>query len=65
MLLTQPKIQIKTYSEHIHDISVGEGARKRERLREREIDRERERSAWMEDGGGQIGWVWGWSGGGW
>ena len=45
MLLTQPKLQIKTYSEHIHDISVGEGARKRVRLREQEIDRERERLA--------------------
>ena len=25
----------------------------------------KERSAWMEDGGGQIKWVWGWSGVGW
>ena len=49
--LTQPKIKIKTYSEHIHDISVGEGVRKSERLRERE------RSEWMEDGDGQIRWV--------
>ena len=57
--LTQPKIKIKIYSQHIHDIFVGEGARKSERLRERE------RSEWMEDGGGQIGWVWGWSGVGW
>ena len=32
---------------------------------EREIDRERERLEWMEDSGGQIGWVWGWSGVGW
>ena len=39
--------------------SVKEG-RKSERLREREIDQERERSRWMEDGGSQIGWVWGW-----
>lgn len=40
------------------------GGRKIDRLREREIDRERERSEWMEDGGGQIGWVLGveWSG---
>ena len=29
---------------------------------EREINRERERSEWIEDNGGQIGWVWGWSG---
>ena len=36
-----------------------------EKEQEREIDRERERSEWMEDGGGQIGWVWGWSGVGW
>ena len=49
--LTQPKIKIKTYSEHIHDISVGEGVTKSERLRERE------RSEWMEDGDGQIRWV--------
>ena len=49
--LTQPKIKIKTYSEHIHDISVGEGVRKSERLRERE------RSEWMEDSDGQIRWV--------
>ena len=41
--------------------SVKEG-RKSERLREREIDRERERLGWMEDDGGQIEWVWGWSG---
>ena len=41
------------------------GGRKSDRLREREIDRERERSEWMEDDGGQIGWVWGWSGVGW
>ena len=34
-------------------------------MREGEIDRERERSEWMEDGGGHIGWVWGWSGVGW
>ena len=33
-----------------------------EKEQEREIDRERERSEWMEDGGSQIGWVWGWSG---
>ena len=45
--LTQTKIKIKTYSQHIHDISVGEGARKSERLREREIDRKRERLEWM------------------
>ena len=32
------------------------GGRKSERLRERE------RSEWMEDGDGQIMWVWGWSG---
>ena len=57
MHLTQPKIKIKTYSQHIHDISVGEGARKSEKLREREIDRERERSEWMEDSDGQIRWV--------
>ena len=44
--LTQTKIKIKTYSQHIHDISMGEGARN-ERLREREIDRKRERSEWM------------------
>ena len=41
------------------------GGRKSDRLREREIGRERETSEWMEDGGGQIGWVWGWSGVGW
>ena len=57
--LTQPKIKIKTYSEHIHDISVGEGVRKSERLRERE------RSEWMEDGDDQIRWVYGWNGVGW
>ena len=34
-------------------------------MRETEIDQERERLEWMEDGGGQIGWVWGWSGVGW
>ena len=27
--------------------------------------RERERSEWMEDSGGQIEWVWGWSGVNW
>ena len=27
-------------------------------MRDREIDRERKRSEWMEDGGGQIEWVW-------
>ena len=27
-------------------------------MRDREIDQERERSEWMEDGGGQIEWVW-------
>ena len=32
------------------------GGRKSERLRERE------RLEWMEDGDGQIRWVWGWSG---
>jgi len=31
--LTQPKIKIKTYSEYIHDISMGEGARKSEILK--------------------------------
>ena len=36
-----------------------------EKEQEREIDRERERSEWMEDGGSQIGWVWGWSEVGW
>ena len=49
--LTQSKIKIKTYSKHIHDIFVGEGARKSERLRERE------RSEWMEDDDDQIRWV--------
>ena len=49
--LTQSKIKIKTYSKHIHDIFVREGARKSERLRERE------RSEWMEDGDDQIRWV--------
>ena len=34
-------------------------------MRETKIDQERERLEWMEDGGGQIGWVWGWSGVGW
>ena len=38
------------------------GGRKSERLREREIDQERGRLKWMEDGGSQIRWVWGWSG---
>ena len=41
------------------------GGRKSERLREREIDWERERLEWMEDGGGQIRWVWGWNGVAW
>ena len=41
------------------------GGRKSDILREREIGRERETSEWMEDGGGQIGCVWGWSGVGW
>ena len=40
--LTPPKIKIKTYSELIHDIYVGVGARKSEKLREREIGRERD-----------------------
>ena len=52
--LTPPKIKIKTYSELIHDIYVGVGARKSEKLREREIGRERERSEWMEDGSGSV-----------
>ena len=39
------------------------GGRKSERLREREIGKERIRVD--GGGGGQIGWVWGWSGVGW
>ena len=60
--LTQPKIKIKTFIHNIYMIYSMRGGRKSERLREREIDWERERLEWMEDGGGQIRWVWGWSG---
>ena len=63
--LTQLKIKIKTFIHNIYMIYSMRGERKSDRLREREIYRERERLNWMEDGDGQIRWVWGWSEVGW
>lgn len=57
--LTQPKIKIKTFIHNIYMIYSVRGGRRSDRLRERD------RSEWIEDGGNQIGWVWGWSGVGW
>ena len=57
--LTQPKIKIKTF--FIHKLV-------KSRKRENEGKRENKGKRWsesMEDSGGQIGWVWGWSGVGW
>ena len=54
--LTQPKIKIKTF--FIHKLV-------KSRKRENEGKRENKGKRWsesMEDSGGQIGWVWGWSG---